>query len=243
MIEFTQGQKDVDQAVIGTVFPSRQNLSQEVATYIKELIATGRLNPGDRVIESKLAKELGLSATPIREAIRQLAGEGIVSIVPNKGPLVRTLSKQDIFEIYSVRSVLEGFAIRVATQTASPEEVRNVANLYEDMKRKLHDDSVSSLLQDSARLHRSIVELSHHSRLISMYDSISFQISLLNRILGRKSTKQKEVDQHLELVEALVQRDPDNAERTLRAHIYRSFQEFTELEEIRAPQQEDLKWF
>ena len=224
-------------------FAGRRSLSQEVAALIKKQMVDGVLNPGDRIVETKLAKELGLSQTPIREAIRLLSGEGLVTIVPNKGPVVQMLTQTDIFEIYSIRAVLEGLAMRMATQVASTDEIDAVRRIHERMVRKLHDDSVTSLLRDSAHLHASIVALSKHSRLIATYESVSFQISLVNRILARVSTKQKEVDQHLELVEALAGRDPEHAERTMRAHIYRSYREFTEIEDTPgAPPPESL-WF
>jgi DNA-binding GntR family transcriptional regulator len=224
-------------------FAGRRSLSQEVAALIKKQMVDGVLNPGDRIVETKLAKELGLSQTPIREAIRQLSGEGIITIVPNKGPVVQTLTQKDIFEIYSIRAVLEGLAMRMATQVASAEEIEAVQRIHERMVRKLHDDSVTSLLRDSAHLHASIVALSKHSRLIATYESVSFQISLVNRILARVSTKQKEVDQHRELVEALAGRDPEHAERTMRAHIYRSYQEFTELEDTPSTDLPESLWF
>jgi DNA-binding GntR family transcriptional regulator len=210
-------------------FQERQNLSHDVALLIKRLILEGELNPGDRVVESKLSKQLGISPTPIREAVRHLAGEGILTIVPNRGPMVRSLTMDDAFEIYSLRAMLEGLAIRLATQRASDEQVAAVAMLYAEMQRKLHDPAVPSLLQDSMQLHQAIILLSDHTRVISAHAAIQFQISLVNRILGQESTKQKEVEQHAELVEALSGRDPDRAERIMRAHIYRSYCEFMEL--------------
>lgn len=211
-------------------FLERQNLSQDVAILIKRLILDGELNPGDRIVESKLSKQLGISPTPIREAVRHLAGEGILTIMPNRGPMVRSLSREDAFEIYSLRAMLEGLAIRLATQRADDEQVAAVAALYAAMQRKLHDPAVPSLLHDSMQLHQAIILLSNHSRVISAHEAILFQISLVNRILGQESTKQKEVDQHAELVEALSGRDPDQAERIMRAHIHRSYCEFMELE-------------
>lgn len=209
----------------------KQNISEELVKYIKQQIISGELNPGDRIVETKLARELGVSQTPVREAIRHLHGEGIITIVPNKGPMVRTLDMKDVFEIYSVRSMLEGLAIRLATQNASDEQIAEVESFYEQMKLKLHDDSIPSLLPDSSHIHRIIIDMSSHSRLINMYQSISFQISLVNRLLGAKSTKQKEVDQHLELIEVLRNREPDIAEQTMRKHIFRSYRDFIQLTE------------
>ncbi|MEF3306460.1 GntR family transcriptional regulator [Paenibacillus sp. GYB003] len=209
----------------------KQNISEELVKYIKQQIIAGDLNPGDRIVETKLARELGVSQTPVREAIRHLHGEGVITIVPNKGPMVRTLDMKDVFEIYSVRSMLEGLAIRLATQNATDAQIAELESFYEQMKRKLHDDSVPSLLHDSSHIHKTIIEMADHSRLLNMYQSISFQISLVNRLLGAKSTKQKEVDQHLELIEALKKRNPDEAEHTMRKHIFRSYRDFVQLSE------------
>jgi len=242
-IQGEQNEMAIAEPLIEAPFSKRRSLSQEVAAIIKKQMVDGVLKPGDRIVETKLARELGLSQTPIREAIRLLSGEGIVTIVPNKGPVVQTLSGADIFEIYSIRAVLEGLAMRMATQVASQKEIEAVERLYDRMTRKLNDDSVTSLLRDSAHLHASIVALSKHSRLMATYESVSFQISLVNRILARVSTKQKEVDQHRELVDALVKRDPEHAERTIRAHIYRSYREFTELEDVADVRPLESLWF
>lgn len=216
----------------------KQNISEELVKYIKHQIITGELNPGDRIVETKLARELGVSQTPVREAIRHLHGEGILTIVPNKGPLVRTLDSKDVFEIYSIRSMLEGLAIRLATQHATDAQIAELESFYEQMKRKLHDDGVVSLLPDSLHIHQTIIEMAGHSRLLNMYQSISFQISLVNRLLGARSSKQKEIDQHAELIEALQRRDPDEAERTMRNHIFRSYRDFVLLAEKKDAQPE-----
>ncbi|RKN65483.1 GntR family transcriptional regulator [Paenibacillus ginsengarvi] len=211
----------------------KQNISEELVKYIKQQIISGELNPGDRIVETKLARELGVSQTPVREAIRHLHGEGVITIVPNKGPMVRTLDMKDVFEIYSVRSMLEGLAIRLATQNATDAQIAELESFYEQMKLKLNDDSVSSLLYDSSHIHKTIIEMAGHDRLMNMYQSISFQISLVNRLLGARSTKQKEVDQHLELIEVLKKRNPDEAETTMRKHIFRSYRDFVQLSEKR----------
>lgn len=214
------------------LFAERLSMSQEVADLIKRSILAREINPGDRIVESKLSKQLGISATPIREAIRLLAGEGIVTIQPNRGPVVRKLTQADVFEIYSIRAMLEGLGIRLATARASDAQVAAVEALYAEMIRKLDDPAVATLLPDSTILHQTILQLSQHERLVIAYDASLFQIALVNAILGRESTKQKEVDQHGELVVALRAREPDRAEQVMRAHIYRSYQEFVELDAL-----------
>lgn len=224
-------------------FPDKQNISRDVVEYIKQLIISGELNPGDRIVETRFARELGISQTPIREAMHQLSGEGIITIVPNKGPVVNELNKSDVFEIYSLRAAIEGLAIRIATQIAPQGEIDKLEAFYMTMKEKSNDDSLDSLLKSSLHIHQSIILLSRHSRLIQTYESISFQIELVNRILGKESTNQKEVVQHWELIEALKLRDPDNAEKVMRKHIYRSYREFIELDEEKNWEDGETLWF
>ncbi|WP_372630147.1 GntR family transcriptional regulator [Cohnella sp.] len=212
-------------------FADKQNMGHDLVEYFKQEILAGKLNPGDRIVETKFARELGISQTPVREAVRQLAGEGIVTLVPNRGPVVNELGARDIFEIYSLRASIEGLAIRLATQIASDEAIAELERFYEEMKVKVTDDGIGTLLEESLHIHHSIMKLSEHSRLLHAYESISFQIALVNRILGNESTKEKEVEQHAELIEALKGRDPDKAELTMRKHIYRSYRECMDLKE------------
>lgn len=207
-------------------FIQKRNISEELMIYIKQQILDGEIHPGDRIIETKFAKELGISQTPVREALRQLQGEGIITIIPNKGPIVTPLDRRAVFETYSIRSMLEGLAIRLVTKHASEKEIQELEDFYLQMKNKLHNEKVQYLLQDSFYIHEKIVLLSNHSRLITMYKSISFHIALANRMIGTKFSKQKEVDMHWELIEAIKTGDPDAAEHTMRKHIYRSYMEF-----------------
>ncbi len=229
-----------------TLSPVRKiSLSESLVEYIKQQILAGGLSPGERIVETKLAEDLGISQTPVREALRQLSGEGIVTLVPNRGPIVRSLDMQDVFEIYSIRAGLEGLSMRFATQGASAEEVVRLQEFHRRMEQKLNDDSVDveMMLQDSASIHQYIIDLSRHSRIISMYRSISFQISLVNRILGKESSKQKEVDQHREVAEALASRDPNLAETVMRRHIYRSYCEFLTVQQEQEAEFQPYQWF
>lgn len=208
---------------------NKQNLSADIVKFIKQKIIVGELDPGDRIVETSLARELGVSQTPIREAIRQLAGEGIVTLVPKKGPVINTLSERDVFEHYSFRSVLEGMAIRLAVQNASNKDIKHLEQFYADMKKKLDDDTIESLQQDSGYIHHYIYMLSKHSVLVSMLHIISFRNQLVNRIVGRKFSKEKEVSEHGELIEALKQGDPDHAEKVMREHIRRAYKDYMDI--------------
>jgi len=212
--------------MLRTMADNKHDLVTQIVQQIKDKILEGSLKPGERIVEIKLAKELGISQTPIREAIRQLAGEGIVTIVLNRGAVIRSLSAQDVFEIYSLRSSLEGLAIRLAVQNATMNDIKHLEAFYREMERKLDDDSIESLSEDSSYIHRYILKLSKHELLEFTFQPVSFRITWVNRILGRSYSKRQEVEEHRELIEALQKRDPDEAERIMRAHIHRSYRGF-----------------
>lgn len=203
----------------------KKNMSESFVELIKRKMLDGELKPGERIVEMKLAREYGISQSPVREAIRLLSGEGIVTIVPNKGPVVSKLEAKDISEVYSLRSSLEGLAIHLTTQHATDADIQGLVDFYAAMEVRLHDESVPSLLEDSLYLHQSLIRLSGHTRLKRVYESISFHIQLVNRVLGLTSTKRKEYDDHRELIEALLKRDPVYAEQVMRKHIYRAYTE------------------
>ncbi|MGH2561037.1 MAG: GntR family transcriptional regulator [Thermomicrobiales bacterium] len=200
-------------------FAARKSLSQEIAALIKQALIDGTLAPGDRIVESKLAQDLGVSLTPVREAVRELAGQGILTVSPNRGPSVRILTPEDALELYSLRAMLEGLAIRLAIVHATPDERAVVAGVLDEMAALVDDETVSSLQGYSPRIHDGIVQLSKHERLIATYQSLALQIALLNRVVAPTSSKQHEVDWHRPVIAVLLGDDCDRAERVLRDHI------------------------
>lgn len=204
----------------------RKSLGQEVAALIKQAIVAGALAPGERIVESKLAQEIGLSLTPVREAVRELVGEGILTVSPNRGPSVRLLTSEDAFELYSLRAMLEGRAMRLAIARTSVGERAAIERIYDEMVMAVADDTIPSLLPYSTRIHEGIVALSNHTRLITFYQSLAMQITLLNRVVSPTSTKEHEVAWHQPIVAALVGDDADRAEHVIRTHIYDSYQAY-----------------
>lgn len=208
------------------MFQDRKTLGQEVVEVIKQAIRRGEFAQGERVVESKLARDLGLSLTPVREAVRELVGEGILTVSPNRGPSVRILGPDDAFELYTLRAQLEGLAIRLAIRDASREERLEIDAILLAMQAAVSDPAVTSLQDSSRRIHQGIVDLSGHARLQSFYDALSLQIAMLDRLVAPTSNKQHEVDWHRPLVEVLLGDDPDEAERVMRIHIRESWEAY-----------------
>jgi GntR family transcriptional regulator, trigonelline degradation regulator len=101
-------------------------LRRQVLQVLRNSIISGRLRPGERLVERELISMMAVSRTVVREALRQLESEGLVAIIPNKGPVVRTLTVEEAQDLYAIRAVLEGLAARLFTEQAHPEEVQQL---------------------------------------------------------------------------------------------------------------------
>ena len=123
---------------LGTIPKAAAPLRRQVLQELRQSILSGRLSPGERLVERELISMMGVSRTVIREALRQLESEGLVDIIPNKGPIVRTLTWEEAQDIYAIRAVLEGLAARLFTEHAGEPQVEEleralmgVADAYE----------------------------------------------------------------------------------------------------------------
>jgi DNA-binding GntR family transcriptional regulator len=210
------------------MFRDRKTLGQEVVEVIKQRIRSGEFVQGERVIESRLARELGLSLTPVREAVRELVGEGILTVNPNRGPSVRILSPDDAFELYTLRAQMEGLAIRLAIRRTRRADREEIAAILHRMESLIDDPAVTSLQSYSRSIHQGIVRLSRHERLISIYASLDLQVALLDRLVATTSGKQREVDWHRPLTKVLLGEDVEVAERVMREHIHESYEAYLE---------------
>lgn len=205
---------------------NKKNLSFEVAEYIKEQIISGDIKIGSQLKLNEISDHLGISQTPVREAIQYLVSENVLENFRNKGYFVRKYNEKDIFEIYSLRATIEGLAIRLAAQRNCEKELNELIALFEEMKNKRDDPSVVSISHYSTNIHRKILNMSQHEMLIDVNESIAFQVEMVNSVLERKYTKDFEVSEHEELINVLKEGNPEKAEKVMRNHIYRSYNNF-----------------
>ena len=196
------------------------NLSRAdyVYQWLREQMRSGGFSPGDRLREVELAVRLGVSRTPIREAIRRLASDGLVEGAPSRGVMFIRLDKQQVREIYSLRAVLEGAAARLAAQHASEGEIalmRELIGSVEDV-----GNSPETHGRNNRILHQAICEAAHNRYLMQALTQLSDSLGLLPgttfQIPGRPAEARKE---HLAIVAAIEKRDADEAERLARLHI------------------------
>ncbi|MCY6484609.1 GntR family transcriptional regulator [Clostridium aestuarii] len=135
-------------------------IKEQVYDIIKELILSGKAKPGEWLQETKLANELNVSRSPVREALKQLVGEGILENIPNKGVFVRTLSKKDIIDIFELRLTLEKYAIKKTIELITTEKLSVFDDIYTKLEENFINNNASEYCKVDTELHNMFFYLS-----------------------------------------------------------------------------------
>jgi DNA-binding GntR family transcriptional regulator len=201
--------------------------SQGAYKEIRAKILTGAFGSGERLTEEALARELGMSRTPIRQALTRLEAEGLVTLVPNRGAIVCSYSLADVLEIYDLRALLEGHAARCAANKAQEKQLETLRTLVEEMEGfapdafPSHEEAVRWFAERNNRLHQAIHAASGNRRLVNLL-SRTIQIPLVYKAFFAYSERELKLSKyyHRKIVQAVERRDGDEAESLMRAHIY-----------------------
>ncbi len=190
---------------------------------LREAILEGRLTSGSRINERSLAVTLGVSTTPVKDALRRLESEGLVVTLPRRGTYVATLDPEDTHELVLLRAALEGTAARLAAERYNGETETRLHDLLTQME-LLTKASKSSLLVDiNEEFHQEIHRLSRSPRIARMVESLRIHDrATRNRILSKADETQRALREHKNVAKAILKNDPDAAEKAMRDHVLRS---------------------
>lgn len=195
-------------------------LSQKVYRILKTEIVKRYLKPGTKLLEVKIAKQMGVSRTPIREAIRELAAEGFVKIIPNQGVIVSIASIEGTQEVLQIRSVLEGLAARLATKVINGEEIKELEKYIEQMEYYANKDNALAFSKIDVEFHELILNICGNSRLIQIRKNLSDQAHRYRiRSLSIPGRLKHSLKEHQEIVKALKRKDSEQAGRLSQKHI------------------------
>lgn len=199
------------------------SLRNKVFKYIKSQIINGVYSPGETLLELKLADELGVSRTPIREAIRLLEVEGLIETTSKKGAVVLGISPKDVEDIYAIRHLVEGLAARWATERISPLDLRELNKVVDLMEFFAQKNDVEELAELDNRFHQLIYEASG-SKILNLTLSNLHQYVQLARVesLKIKNRMPHTIAEHRAVLTAFMRKDPDEAERALSEHVKRA---------------------
>lgn len=197
-----------------------RSLREQVLDTLRDAIIGGDLKPGQALRETDLSSQLGVSRAPLREALQILASEGLVEVVPYRGTAVRRLTKTDIEELYSLRSVLEAFAVRRIIGLGNPEDVKILRQCYDDMLAAAETGDLKQINLVDRAFHDTLIELSGHSLLQSSWNVVSMRVRQVMALLNRRNTDLKQIAyNHTPIIEAIEKGDEKNAVRLIEKHI------------------------
>jgi len=198
-------------------------IREEVFIMLREAILNGKLKPGDRLVERELAEQLGVSRTPVREALRKLELENLVTHIPRKGVVVSEISREDIIEILDIRACLEGLVARIAAEKVTKQDIEELRSYLEKMKKAVQEGKNDELNRLHDEFNKKVLNIAGSPRLSQMISSLSDYINRFTKIgysiPGRTDAAMKE---HAELIEALAARNPVLAEQIAEDHIVNS---------------------
>lgn len=195
-------------------------LRDRIADMLRELIVSAQLKPGETIIETELATQLGVSRAPLREALQILNTEGLIEIIPYHKTSVRKLTRGDITELYSLRSTLENFAIRQIIEHQDDHDLEMLRDVYTDMVTAAEngEEALASTLDH--HFHTTIIHLSKHKLLISTWNTVSQRVRQVLALRDmRRSDMRKIAYSHLPLIEAIAEGDPYKANILMEEHI------------------------
>ena len=196
------------------------NIRDLAFEFLRERILKGTYEPGVRLIEEELASEMGISRTPVREAIRKLELEGLVEYLPRRGVIVRELSMQEADEIYGIRGALEGYAAFLAADYASPEQLVTMNSLVRAGRLSVGEEDWDGEDGYHTQLHSLLYASSHNQRLEILLSNFRQYLTMCRRISLRNPGRVLTTwDEHERIVRAIEMHDGELAERRAREHV------------------------
>lgn len=187
-------------------------LRDVVFNTLRQAILKGELKPGERLMELALAERLGVSRTPIREAMRKLELEGLVVMIPRRGAQVANITEKDLNDVLEVRIALENMAIEKACKRMSGEQMDKLWQAAKEFERTMSDGNLVRLAQADVAFHESIYEASDNRRLIQVLNNLREQIYRYRvEYLKDEETRNVLVKEHEELYKAIRDRDVERA--------------------------------
>ncbi len=197
----------------------RRVLREEIKEYLIDAILRRRLTPGDRIVETRIAQELGVSQTPVREALRDLELLGFVTSEPFRGTRVRAFTHEELVQIYPIRAAIEGVAARAAATRITTEQLLALEEQIDRMREASEYGDEASAIEADIAFHRIIVEASGNRLLQQFWTSLSLATTTFLTFSVHRRAIEGLAARHEPILEALRARDPDLAEAVMRRHI------------------------
>ena len=196
-------------------------LRDVVFNTLRDAILTGKLVPGERLMENQLAEKLGVSRTPVREALRMLELENLVELVPRKGAQVLDMSEKDITNILEVRSALEGLATSLACKKMTKEDLQQLKSMEADFEKAVADNDVEHFVDIDEDYHDLIFAATENDKLISIFRNLRIQLYRyrMAQAKNNETSMSTIVAHHRSIIRAIENHDAEEGASIAQGHI------------------------
>ncbi len=195
-------------------------LGEVVFENLRDAILTGKLAPGERLMEIQLAETLGVSRTPVREAMKRLEQEDFIEVVPRKGAYVKMLDSKDILDVLELRYLLEGFAAKCAAENMTDSDIEAMQKLLDEFEEAVANNDTMALIETDYKFHDRIYSANKNTKLKELIRNLQEQFYRFRTIYFTEYNNYNEITEgHRDILDALTAKDGKRAEKIVQAHI------------------------
>ncbi|NJD01784.1 MAG: GntR family transcriptional regulator [Ruminiclostridium sp.] len=195
-------------------------LREVIFNTLREAIIVGELKPGERLMEVQLAEKMGVSRTPVREAIRKLELEGLVDMLPRKGAHVADLSVKDIMDVLEVRSTLDGLASMLSAERITDEELKDLKHVQTQFIGYVEKENLQGSIKKDVEFHDVIYRSSRNDKLIQIANNLREQVQRFRVIYIKDYSSTRElIKEHADILDGIAGKDPELARKFAQKHI------------------------
>jgi len=203
---------------------NRVSLHDELTDRLRDMINEGLLIAGEKVPERELCEKLGVSRTPMREALKVLASDGLLILEPNRGARVKAITVEDLEEVFPVMGALEALAGELACENISEEQLKELKKAHDAMLRHYQDKDLPNYFKQNERIHDIIIDATGNRTLQAQYRSLSVRVRSARYIANMTPSRWSQaVAEHEEMIEALDKRDSTTLGIILKRHLQNKF--------------------
>ncbi len=199
---------------------NKTSLTDDICEYLRSSIFTFQFKPGDQINESKLIKELGISRSPIREAIRVLEGEGLIERIARKGVFVKKITLKEVKNIFSIRAVLEALAAEQAAPNFTDKDLLYLERIFTKMKQAVSKINYKSYMKLNFEFHQSFRRIADNRNLEKLIENLGRQSSgFLFTTVSLSDSLDASLNEHKKILDAFFKKDPNLAAKMVKEHV------------------------
>jgi len=202
----------------------RTALAVEITNRLRQMILEGQLEPGEKINEKRLTEQFGVSRTPLREALKVLAAEGLLSLIPHRGAVITRQSDAELDEVFRVLAALEGLAGELAAEQAQDSTLQEILRLTQDLRRSFEQSDRPTYFRINQAIHKAILAAAGNETLIRSHELLAFRVQRARYQANLTPDRWRAaVEEHEAIAEALLARDAERCSKLMRDHLLHKF--------------------